>query len=56
VQPRSLPEEAQDRYNAELRACSRATVWLTLCRSWYLNASGNNAVMWPRSTVSYSRP
>jgi|GEM_PF-6753367 len=42
-------------YNAELRACSRSTGWLTRCRSRYLKASGNNAVMWPGSTVGYSR-
>ena len=56
VQPRSILDEAQDRYTAGLRACSRSAVWLTGCQNRYLNASGNNAVMWPRSTVGYSRP
>ena len=38
-------------YNAALQERSRSTVWLTGCRSWYLDASGNNRAMWPGSTV-----
>jgi len=47
--------ELQDRYNAELQERSWSAVWLTGCRSWYLDASGNNRALWPGSTVAFRR-
>jgi hypothetical protein len=47
----AVRREAQDRYNAELQARSRSTVWLTGCRSWYLDASGNK----PRTVARIDR-
>jgi cation diffusion facilitator CzcD-associated flavoprotein CzcO len=47
--------EVQAQYNAELQDRSRAAVWLTGCRSWYLDASGHNRAMWPGSTVAFRR-
>ncbi len=32
-----------------------AQVWGTGCRSWYLNAAGQNFTIWPASTLSYRR-
>jgi cation diffusion facilitator CzcD-associated flavoprotein CzcO len=47
--------EVQARYNVELQERSQAAVWLTGCRSWYLDASGKNRFMWPGSTVAFRR-
>jgi cation diffusion facilitator CzcD-associated flavoprotein CzcO len=37
---------ATDAYNAELKASFPGTVWVTGCKSWYLDANGNPGV-WP---------
>jgi len=48
--------EAQRTFNAELQRQMRGTVWMTGgCRSWYLDATGRNAVLWPRSTWGFRR-
>jgi hypothetical protein len=47
--------ELQDSYNAELQERSRSAVWLTGCRNWCLDASGNNRALWPGSTVAFRR-
>jgi cation diffusion facilitator CzcD-associated flavoprotein CzcO len=45
---------AQDRFNAELQEKLASSVWNTGgCRSWYLDAHGNNRVLWGGYTWQY---
>lgn len=47
---------AQRDYNADVQRRMRRTVWTTGgCASWYLDAHGNNTVLWPRGTVAFRR-
>jgi cation diffusion facilitator CzcD-associated flavoprotein CzcO len=39
--------EVQEAYNRELDAKMENTVWSTGCASWYIDASGRNATLWP---------
>ncbi|MFL5299432.1 MAG: flavin-containing monooxygenase, partial [Anaeromyxobacteraceae bacterium] len=39
--------DAQGAYNAWLRGRTAGTVWLSGCRSWYLDPGGRNTVLWP---------
>ncbi|HZD25698.1 MAG TPA: NAD(P)/FAD-dependent oxidoreductase [Alphaproteobacteria bacterium] len=41
-------EEATRRFNAAIKEAMKGTVWVTGCRSWYLDKNGNPA-MWPWS-------
>ena len=42
--------EVQEAYNRELQARMPGTVWSSGCSSWYLDANGNNATIWPDFT------
>jgi cation diffusion facilitator CzcD-associated flavoprotein CzcO len=42
----SAGEEATKRFEAERRAAARSTIWMTGCRSWYLDRHGVPAT-WP---------
>jgi cation diffusion facilitator CzcD-associated flavoprotein CzcO len=43
----------QKTFNAMLREKMKKTVWMSGCRSWYLNADGTNSTIWPHFTVTY---
>ena len=43
----------QEAYNEELRAGTGETVWVTGCRSWYLDAKGNAPAVWPDFTFAF---
>ncbi|MFK4119922.1 flavin-containing monooxygenase [Streptomyces longwoodensis] len=46
--------EVQDRFETDIQRCSRRSVWIAGgCTSWYLDNTGTNRVMWPKSTVAY---
>ena len=45
-----LKPEVQRRFNAEVQARARSTVWNTGCRSWYQTAEGTNFAIWPWAT------
>jgi hypothetical protein len=45
--------EAQRRYNERIDAKMAGTVWMTGCQSWYLDATGRNATLWPGYVTSY---
>jgi cation diffusion facilitator CzcD-associated flavoprotein CzcO len=46
--------EAEQDYNADIQRRMKRTVWTTGgCASWYLDAHGNNTVLWPRSTFAF---
>jgi cation diffusion facilitator CzcD-associated flavoprotein CzcO len=47
--------EVQDAYNRELDAKMEGTVWNTGCASWYIDASGRNATLWPDWTWHFRR-
>jgi hypothetical protein len=53
VEPRAA---AQARFVRQVDRWSEGTVWTDGgCRSWYLDASGRNAVLWPRSVAAFRR-
>jgi cation diffusion facilitator CzcD-associated flavoprotein CzcO len=51
--PRTTTTAAQESFVREMRGRSRHTVWTTGCKSWYLDKFGNNAFLWPGSTIEY---
>jgi cation diffusion facilitator CzcD-associated flavoprotein CzcO len=40
-------DEVVEKYNAEIQARLKNTVWSTGCQSWYLDAQGRNPTLWP---------
>ena len=44
---------AQAAFNAELRRRQQHTVWASGCKSWYLDARGNNPTTWPGLTLEF---
>jgi len=47
--------DVQDAYNAEIDARMEHTVWNTGCSSWYIDATGRNATLWPDWTWRFRR-
>ena len=47
--------EVQAAYNHDIQARLEGTVWASGCRSWYLDRSGRNAVIWPQPARRYRR-
>jgi cation diffusion facilitator CzcD-associated flavoprotein CzcO len=45
--------QALDTFIAEIDRKTGDQVWMTGCRSWYLNDAGENFVIWPGSTPAY---
>jgi cation diffusion facilitator CzcD-associated flavoprotein CzcO len=45
--------DVQDAFNKDLHEKMKRTVWMTGCKSWYLNANGTNSTLWPDFTVTY---
>jgi cation diffusion facilitator CzcD-associated flavoprotein CzcO len=50
VEPRP---EAQAAWNEEIQRRMEGTVWTSGCSSWYLDAAGRNATLWPGYTWEY---
>ena len=51
-----VSEQAQDEYMRFLSADLQTTVWMKGgCQSWYQDANGQTASMWPRSMWSYRK-
>ena len=44
---------AQAAYNERIQAEFEDTVWLTGCRSWYMNEDGRVLALWPASTLRF---
>jgi cation diffusion facilitator CzcD-associated flavoprotein CzcO len=40
-------DEVAEKYNADIQARLKGTVWNTGCQSWYLDAQGRNPTLWP---------
>ena len=47
--------EVQDRYNVTLQKKLQQTVFLSGCKSWYLNRQGRNTTLFPGLTWRYRR-
>lgn len=47
--------EAQRAWVEEVDALGEGTVWLTGCDSWYLDATGRNAALWPGSVPAFQK-
>jgi cation diffusion facilitator CzcD-associated flavoprotein CzcO len=47
--------EAEEAYNAGIDANMRETIWNSGCSSWYFDASGRNAAIWPDWTWRFRR-
>jgi len=46
--------EAMAAYNAQIQAKLPGTVWMSGCASWYLDADGKNATIWPDFTWRFA--
>lgn len=46
-------EEAQTSFVSEVQHKSIGTVWVSGCRSWYLDARGRNTTLWPGLTRTF---
>jgi cation diffusion facilitator CzcD-associated flavoprotein CzcO len=47
--------DAAERFDGELRAALRDTVWHTGCTSWYVDEHGNDPSQWPWTWTAYRR-
>jgi hypothetical protein len=47
--------EALTSFVDEVQDMSVGTVWVSGCRSWYLDARGRNTTLWPGLTRSFRR-
>jgi len=47
--------EAQAEFARAVDARMKTTVWMSGCRSWYLDGTGRNAAIWPGSTWQFRR-
>ncbi len=47
--------EAEKRYVEFVDERSRQTVWLSGCKSWYLDKTGRNSTLWPMSVGQFRR-
>jgi cation diffusion facilitator CzcD-associated flavoprotein CzcO len=48
-----VKKDVQDAFNADIRERMKGTVWMSGCKSWYLNPDGTNSTIWPDFTVTY---
>jgi len=53
LQTAEVRAAVQDAYNRELRDSTGETVWVTGCRSWYLDDKGNAPAVWPDYTFTF---
>jgi len=51
--PSEITSRAEAGFRAWLEARMRRTVWLSGCRSWYLDQAGRNTTLWPGYCVGY---
>lgn len=52
MEPRAEKEEA---FIQSIDADSKKTVWLSGCKSWYLDQKGRNSSLWPKSVGAFMR-
>jgi cation diffusion facilitator CzcD-associated flavoprotein CzcO len=51
----TLKPAAQDAFNGDLAPRLQRSVWASGCKSWYLDARGNNPTAWPGTTLEFWR-
>jgi cation diffusion facilitator CzcD-associated flavoprotein CzcO len=55
AQTAEVREEARERFNREIDARMKHTVWSSGCKSWYVDATGRNSTLWPDWTWRFRR-
>jgi cation diffusion facilitator CzcD-associated flavoprotein CzcO len=45
--------EIQEAFATEMQKRMQGTVWMSGCKSWYLDANGHNTTLWPGFTFEY---
>ena len=55
LQTVEIREAVQNAYNRDLREGTGDTVWVSGCRSWYLDAKGNAPAVWPDFTFAFRK-
>jgi cation diffusion facilitator CzcD-associated flavoprotein CzcO len=55
VQAIEVRPDVQTSFNQNLQKQMQGTVWMTGCKSWYLNKEGKNTTLWPGFTFTYRR-
>ena len=53
TRPDEIGVDTAARFDAGLQRRMRRTVWLSGCRSWYLDATGRNTTLWPGFSLGY---
>jgi len=51
----NVKAEVQDSFNRAIDKQTEQTVWASGCSSWYLDAKGRNAAIWPDFTFKYKQ-
>lgn len=46
-------EDVQREFNRRLQQRMQRTVWMTGCKSWYLDEQGRNTTLWPGFTIDF---
>jgi cation diffusion facilitator CzcD-associated flavoprotein CzcO len=50
-----VKRDVQATFNERLQQKLKGTVWMTGCRSWYLDKNGKNTTLWPGFTFDFLR-
>jgi cation diffusion facilitator CzcD-associated flavoprotein CzcO len=50
-----VSESAEKAFNDELQARLPNSIWASGCASWYLDAQGRNAALWPGATFTFRK-
>jgi cation diffusion facilitator CzcD-associated flavoprotein CzcO len=45
--------DAMEQFNQEMQKRMQGTVWMSGCKSWYLDAHGRNTTLWPGFTFEF---
>jgi cation diffusion facilitator CzcD-associated flavoprotein CzcO len=53
LQAVEVRSEVQEAYNAEVQKRMQGTIWMSGCKSWYLDPSGRNTTIWPGFTFEF---
>jgi cation diffusion facilitator CzcD-associated flavoprotein CzcO len=48
-----VKKEIESDFNNRVQRALKGTIWLSGCRSWYINDQGRNTTIWPYTTMRY---
>lgn len=51
----NVKAQAQKAYNVHLQELFKTTVWVSGCKSWYIDDGGRNTVLYPRLSVHFRK-